>query len=657
MHEKKNNRTTRNESPARSGNSEKTILRKLTALLLVALLLGGMLPAQAAETSNAREAAGALAEEQLPLSGFHHVELPGYHRPASDKRDAELLPSSYNSAQLGYDTSIKNQAPYGTCWAFGTLSPIESYMIKHKIPVGAGGEAATTDLDLSEYHLSYFAYTDAYDALNLTAGDSSVLSQSHLNIGGDGYKSSLTLMRWEGPASEQIPALAYDEAGVGSTIDPAYAYAYDVAHLSDVDWIPASDQQSVKRALMEYGAGFFGYYFNSAYNTTDRSGAYCCIQKLDASGDYAHASNHAVTLVGWDDNYPRENFNSISRPTQNGAWIVKNSWGTTGSNAAYTKDGYNYISYEDTASLNETCMFFKVEPVDKYQHLYQYDGTLNIDDYVGLTANDSQIANVFTAQGHEQLRAVSILTLEEDLGYTLEIYKNPDETDPVSGSLVSTQKGTIRYHGYHTIELDTPVSVNRGERFACVFTLHSMQPSASLMMVLPIDATRTDEYESAVLEHTHTTHLNTSFFRIAGTGSAWSQPKNGTGNFRIKAYTVDDPYALTALSADEAKGSVLVGAYTERGWVVSASPAEGYFAAGWELVNGSVHGLNHFSRKGLRHIAQAQTNHLRIGLDDLVGIDFLLYFVEEIVFREFEVIFVDKGHGCYFACANIRINP
>ena len=561
-------------------------LKKLTALLLAVILCSGLLPTALASDRTSLTDEAETAE--LPLSGFHHVELPGYRLPAK-ARLRENLPASYNSAALGYDTAVKNQAPYGTCWAFGTLSPIETYMIKHGIPVGTTGAAATADLDLSEYHLSYFSYTDACDALGLTAGDSSVLSQSHLNIGGDGYKSTLTLMRWEGPASEEIPALAYSEAGVGAAIDPAYAYDCDVAHLADADWIPTSDQQSVKRALMEYGAGFFGYYFSSAYNTTNGSGAYCCIQQVDASGDYAHGANHAVTLVGWDDNYPKENFNAISRPSKDGAWIVKNSWGTTGSNAAYTQNGYNYISYEDTASLNEICMFFRVEPVDKYQHLYQYDGTLNIDDYVGLTANHSQIANVFTAAGHEQLRAVSILTLEEGLSYTLEIYKGlSSDTDPTSGTLVCTQEGTIDYHGYHTVELTQPVPVDTGERFSCVFTLHSAQPTDTLMMVLPIDATRTDNYEGATLVHTHAVHENTSFFRIAGTGSAWSQPKNGAGNFRIKAYTVDDPYALTAVSEDPAKGSVSVGAYTEQGWVVTAAPAEGYYASGWELLSGSV---------------------------------------------------------------------
>lgn len=177
-------------------------IRKALALLLALTLLLSLLPAALAASPEPERDETA----DFPLTGFRHVDIPGYRRPAAERPNADdTLPAAYNNAELGYDTSVKNQAPYGTCWAFGTLAPIESYMIKHSIPVGTTGQAATTDLDLSEYHLSYFTYTNAYDEYGLTSGDSSILSQSHLNIGGDGYKSTLTLMRWEGPASEEIP--------------------------------------------------------------------------------------------------------------------------------------------------------------------------------------------------------------------------------------------------------------------------------------------------------------------------------------------------------------------------------------------------------------------------------------------------------------------
>ncbi|MDR3240554.1 MAG: C1 family peptidase [Lactobacillaceae bacterium] len=54
------------------------------------------------------------------------------------------------------------------------------------------------------------------------------------------------------------------------------------------------------------------------------------------------AINHATALVGFDDNYSRNNFNGNQQPTQNGAFIVRNSWGKD-----FGDQGYFYVSYED----------------------------------------------------------------------------------------------------------------------------------------------------------------------------------------------------------------------------------------------------------------------------------------------------------------------
>ncbi len=109
-------------------------------------------PAKDSKTAPAEDSKTAPAETaDLPLTGFHHLELPGYHRPAALRPNADdTLPDYYNAAKQGWDTPVKNQAPYGTCWAFGAMAPIETYMIKHGIPVGTTGQAANTALDLSE---------------------------------------------------------------------------------------------------------------------------------------------------------------------------------------------------------------------------------------------------------------------------------------------------------------------------------------------------------------------------------------------------------------------------------------------------------------------------------------------------------------------------
>ncbi len=470
------------------------------------------------------------------------------------------------------------------------MSPIETYMIKNQMPIGDSGVTASTDMDLSEYHLSYFTYSNSYDEHGLTNGDSSILDgKSHVFVGGDGYKATLTLMRWIGAASEEKADLAYSECSDTSTIDPKYAYAYDVGHVTSVDWIEPSDINTVKQYLQEFGSAFIGYYYSGAYQGTN--GAYCYIS-TSASNDYG--PNHGVTLVGWDDNYSKSNFTGFSKPQNNGAWIVKNSWG----NNSYTDNGYTYISYEDTSYLGHPIMFFTVDRLDTYDHLYQYDGTCFTGNeargWIPLNQNRSLISNVFTAAGHEKVEAFSICTLEENMGYTLEVYKNPtnltgSNPNPASGTLMSTQTGTIAHGGYHTIRIDSPFVVEAGDTFSAVFTLNSQQTGDGFRMVIPVDETETEEYTEngsylATLIHTHVAHPGTSFFRLRD-NSTWNQLDRGA-SLRIKAYTSDEPFALTVETG--AHGTAVCGDYTPKGFLVTATPESGYYTSGYSIVSGNA---------------------------------------------------------------------
>ena len=73
--------------------------------------------------------------------------------------------------------------------------------------------------------------------------------------------------------------------------------------------------------------------------------------------------NHAVTLVGWDDNFAKENFNSSCNVTSDGAWIVRNSWGEQ-----WGDKGYFYISYENKCNYNIVAAEAVTNP--KYRNNY-----------------------------------------------------------------------------------------------------------------------------------------------------------------------------------------------------------------------------------------------------------------------------------------------
>ena len=118
---------------------------------------------------------------------------------------------------------------------------------------------------------------------------------------------------------------------------------------------------------------------------------------LDNWAHYTYApleSNHAVFIVGWDDTYSKDNFNTgISerfgdkQPPADGAWIVRNSWGmkdgteTTADGQILGKNnwgvdgsGYFYISYYDKSiDMAETFVFDKdFEGTVFYPHQYDY---------------------------------------------------------------------------------------------------------------------------------------------------------------------------------------------------------------------------------------------------------------------------------------------
>lgn len=219
--------------------------------------------------------------------------------------------------------AVRNQNPYGTCWAFASLGMAEFDLINDG--------TADKNIDLSELQLVNFTFDSVTDPLGGTAGDYSKYdkanaSSSILNYGGNFLFASKRLSQWCGAVNESdVPYVdAADVAANG--LDDKYAYDYDVAHLHDVYRISRSKNvDEVKRSIMEHGAvgAMYTRYWrgeNYIYN-----GYYDYKGIASGYGD----GGHAVMIVGWDDNYSKENFFTSDgvKPGNNGAWLVRNSWG------------------------------------------------------------------------------------------------------------------------------------------------------------------------------------------------------------------------------------------------------------------------------------------------------------------------------------------
>src|SRR5664279_3270505 len=110
------------------------------------------------------------------------------------------------------------------------------------------------------------------------------------------------------------------------------------------------------------------------------------------------SANHAIAIVGWDDSFDRNSFSKV--PPGDGAFIIKNSWGT-----GWGDRGYFYISYYDSKIGKDNAVFL-AETTNNYKSIYQYD-PLGWIESIGYDNPTGWCANVFTSKSDETLKAVS----------------------------------------------------------------------------------------------------------------------------------------------------------------------------------------------------------------------------------------------------------
>ena len=407
----------------------------------------------------------------LDFSYTRGMQVPGV--------GALALPATYDLRSLGRVTSVKNQNPYGTCWTFGSLGSLESCLLP--------GETQDFSEDNMVLNHGFDSGGDPY------------------NRGGNIWMSTAYLTRWSGPVYESEDA--YGDSYTPAGLSPR-------KHVQEVNWIPvrgsALDNDNLKNAIMVYGGAdvSMGWYGDSSgssyYNATTASYYY------NGTG----GTNHEVLLVGWDDNYAASNF--ATTPPGNGAFIVKNSWGT-----AWGSGGYFYASYYDTKfgrGNNPSAAYNKAEPTSNYTGLYQYD-PLGFAGGYGYSSSTGWFANVFTAQATASLSAVGFYAVTPGTSY--EVY---------TGSSLATKtlrtSGSLSYMGYHTVTLPTPVAVTSGQPFVVAVKVTSPGTSWPIAMEAPYS-----NYSS-----TATAQPGQSY--VSATGSSWADLTTSIANANVclKAY-------------------------------------------------------------------------------------------------------------------------
>lgn len=414
---------------------------------------------------------------EIPKSILNEYEIPSLVGSLRKVNNANLrnvsassLDSKYNLADR-LNLRVENQGNTNECWAFSVIKSMET-----NIAIDSGDKNLK---DFSERHMDYSSIKTFIDgenknALNREAGDGGlpIMGLSYLTNGqGAVLESEMPFEDNEDKIYLEDLNKEIDTIVTGYSILPTINKNYtkdlngnttEVIYkssngnvLSEQDVL--NTRKIIKEHLIKHGAivGFTAGSKEEYYNgsTIFNSSAYNCNSTLVAR-------DHAVTIVGWDDNYSKDNFKEGKKPSKNGAYIALNSYGEDSFDF-----GYIYISYEDFFIESELYGVTSTSNKD-YDNLYQHDTFGGILKLGSTGSNTGYYANVFDRDPSkdEVLENVGISISDY---VNLEIYVNPNSSSFEEKDLIKVATiNSVLEPGYHRINIE-PIHL-KGDTFAIV---------------------------------------------------------------------------------------------------------------------------------------------------------------------------------------------
>lgn len=381
--------------------------------------------------------------------------LPLLSDGVSEKTENVTLPKSFDLRKEGLVTSVKNQYSFGTCWSFAAMNSIETSVINREPGV-----------DLSEWLLAYYTYCDEF-GFNIIDESYGLFDQGAPYL----YAISM-LMSGIGPFAENTDG--YDYGNMDILKDKRSA---DIIRemrkyqVTDFEYFPywQYDKETLPKQINSIkNVIYSGHSIAASYMSSDDFYSPKHSSYRYAIDDTIHTGEwHAISIVGWDDEFPAESFNS--KASMDGAWLCKNSWGTDWGNG-----GYFWISYDDESIIDFYCL--DAAHAEQYKNINQYDEY----GYQLLTSvnknNDMEtsayISNVFTAKEDSIVTDAMVFVPNADEAYEITVYTNlKDPSDPCSGKETYTISGKFDNIGYHTVKISNPPAVSKDQKYSIVVKL------------------------------------------------------------------------------------------------------------------------------------------------------------------------------------------
>lgn len=494
------------------------------------------------------------------IGDYHKTALPNANNIVTEsgsKSAKSDIPVKYDlRTAKSWTPNLKDQSASGMCWAFSSATAIESNLAMN-------GYGTYT---LSPLQLGYYSAADPSTSARPAGTEkdtnriSNIINDDYNNFaqtGGDYTTAAMTLAKGYGaineselPYSDSSMNAIIDRQVAGKTgLDDKYASSKNTVSMTDSYFVPQNNISAMKNSIIKYGAGEIGIYviyneqtnsYDPYWNTTNKC-LYVSKSAYNKAVDNGTGGGHAVAVIGWNDNFSKDNFSASGgpEPSKDGAWLCQNSWSTQGSDDVQDSSQCFWVSYYDYDVYynNEIATFYEAVPVsNSYSKTYQYDGTYSLDGFASAKKKQAiKSANVFKATSASTLKAVGYYNLSGSMKYSIQIYKNPKKSsDPTSGKamLSKAQTGSLTYDGYSTIELKNDVSLSKGTKFAVVVTATSKKGKS----YVATDTSSTYELsEYSSLLYRSSSSKGQSYYKKFG--KKWTDyGKKGHNNVRIKAY-------------------------------------------------------------------------------------------------------------------------
>ncbi len=391
-----------------------------------------------------------------------------YMATADKNSDSAVkLPSSYDLRKKQRTAAIKNQGTSATCWAYAALGALESSL-------------------LPEVEQSYSTKQMVKDNYyNIDA-----------SLGGDYTMAAAYFLSWKGPVTE------------GKNKPDK--------HVQEVHFYDKEDIDDIKWAVYQNGGVSTSIYANVSTSNLSKSTYY---NKTSNSYCYlgTNQPNHDVVIIGWDDDYSKNNFSSPV--SGDGAFICQNSWGSE-----FGEKGIFYVSYYDANIGAQSVSYCGIESPDNYDAIYQSD----LCGWVGQLGYNKEtitVANVFEAGANENVEAAGFYALDKNTEYQVFFVPYYENT----ASLAKRQlvaSGVVQDAGYYTVKFQTSWPVLKGERFAVVLSIKT--PGSVHPMAI--------EYQSG--DMTKNVDITDGEGYMSKNGLDWeSVEEKAKGNLCLKAYS------------------------------------------------------------------------------------------------------------------------